>query len=69
MCGGVFEALSVDPALSPTMRGFYQGAAAGLLSFLIAGVTDSSLLPKAEQAFLWLAIGMMYGQLSKSQAK
>ncbi len=69
MCGGVFEALSVDPALSPTMRGFYQGAATGLLSFLIAAVTDGSLLPKAEQVFLWLAIGMMYGHLSKSHAK
>ena len=64
-----FRRLGVDPALSPTMRGFYQGAAAGLLSFLIAGVTDSSLMPKAEQAFLWLAIGMMYGHLSKSRAK
>jgi O-antigen ligase len=64
-----FRRLSVDPALSPVMRGFYQGAAAGLLSFLIAAVTDGSLLPKGEQAFLWLAIGMMYGQLGKRQAK
>lgn len=64
-----FRKLSVDPALSPVMRGFYQGAAAGLLSFLIAAVTDGSLLPRTEQAFLWLAIGMMYGHLGKSQAK
>jgi O-antigen ligase len=64
-----FRRLSVDPALSPTMHGFYQGAAAGLLSFLIVGVSDSSFLPKGEQVFLWLAIGMMYGQLSKGQAK
>lgn len=64
-----FRRLSVDPALSPVMRGFYQGAAAGLLSFLIAAVTDGSLLPKGEQAFLWLAIGMMYGHLSRSPAK
>lgn len=63
-----FRRLSADPALSATMRGFYQGGAIGLLSFLIAGVTDSSLLPSAEQAFLWLAIGMMYGQRSKSRA-
>jgi hypothetical protein len=32
-------------------------------------VTDGSLLPRPEQAFLWLAIGMMYGHLGKSQAK
>jgi len=56
-----FRALSVDPALSPTLRGFFLGAAAGLASLLIAYLTDSSLLPRPEQAFLWLAIGMMYG--------
>ncbi len=57
-----FRALSVDSALSPTLRGFYQGAAAGLVSFLVTGVSDSSLAPRPEHAFLWLAIGMMYGQ-------
>jgi O-antigen ligase len=54
--------LSVDPALSPTLRGFYRGAAAGLLTMLVTSLTDSSLTPVPEQAFLWLAIGMMYGQ-------
>jgi len=57
-----FRVLSVDPALSPTLHGFYQGAAAGLLTFLVTNFTDSSLMPVPEQAFLWLAIGMMYGQ-------
>jgi O-antigen ligase len=57
-----FRTLSADPALSPTLRGFYLGAAAGLASLLTSYVTDSSLLPKPEQVFLWLAIGMMYGQ-------
>lgn len=57
-----FRALSVDPSLSPTLRGYYLGAAAGLVSLLVAGITDSSLTPKPEQTFLWLAIGMMYGQ-------
>jgi O-antigen ligase len=61
-----FRALSVDPALSPTLRGFYLGAAAGLVSFLIAAITDSSLRPAPEQAFLWLAIGMMYGQRAQA---
>ncbi len=63
-----FRALSVDPALSPTLRGFYLGAAAGLVSFLIAAITDSSLKPVPEQAFLWLAIGMMYGQRARKSA-
>ena len=55
------RALSVDPAISPTMRGFYLGAAAGLLGFLVAGIAGSFLTPRPEQVFLWLAIGMMYG--------
>ena len=54
--------MSVDPALSPTLQGFYAGAAAGMASLLISYITDSSLTPGPEQAFLWLAIGMMYGQ-------
>jgi hypothetical protein len=63
-----FRALSVDPALSPTLRGFYLGAAAALASFLISAITDSSLRPTSEQAFLWLAIGMMYGQRARKSA-
>ena len=57
-----FRSLSADPAVSPALRGFYLGAAAGLASLLVSYVTDSSLMPGPEQSFLWLAIGMMYGQ-------
>jgi O-antigen ligase len=60
-----FGALSVDPQVSPLLRGFYLGAKAGLASFLIAAATDGSLTPKPEQVYLWLAIGMMYGQLAR----
>jgi O-antigen ligase len=63
-----FRALSVDTALSPALRGFYLGAAAGLASFLIGAITDSSLRPVSEQAYLWLAIGMMYGQRARKSA-
>jgi O-antigen ligase len=63
-----FRALSVDPALSPGLRGFYLGAAAGLVSFLVAAIADSSLAPRPEQVFLWLAIGMMYGQRARKPA-
>jgi O-antigen ligase len=60
-----FRALAVDPALSPTQCGFYQGAAAGLVSVLLAGITQNRLTPGVEQVFLWLAIGMMYGQRTR----
>jgi len=50
-----------DARLTGEMQGFFEGAAAGLLAFLVAGVAGSSLAPVPEQAFLWLAIGMMYG--------
>jgi hypothetical protein len=59
-----FRRLGADAGIDPALRGFYQGAAAGLAGFLIAAFADGSLAPKAEQAFLWLAIGMMYGQLA-----
>jgi len=60
-----FRALGSNAFLSPEMRGFYQGAAAGLLSFLVTGFAGSSLTPVAETAFLWMAIGMMFGQLAR----
>jgi hypothetical protein len=47
------------------MRGFYQGAVAGLLCFIVTGFAGSSLRPTPEFAFLWIAIGMMYGQLGR----
>jgi O-antigen ligase len=57
-----FVALSKAPDLSDGERGFYQGAAAGLIGFLMMAFADGSLTPAPEQAFLWLAIGMMYGE-------
>ncbi|HEX6003858.1 MAG TPA: O-antigen ligase family protein [Burkholderiales bacterium] len=53
---------------SAVLRGFYQGAVAALVSFLIMGVADGSLTPAPEQAFLWLAIGMMYGEYARRAA-
>ena len=60
-----FRALGSNPFFSPEMRGFYQGAAAGLLSFYVTGFAGSSFRPRPEYAFLWIAIGMMYGQLAR----
>jgi len=56
-----FRNLARDPGLSPEMGGFFEGAAAGLLSFVIANVAGSSFFPVPEQSFLWLAVGLMYG--------
>jgi O-antigen ligase len=57
-----FRRLSRNLQLEPGRRGFYEGAAVGLLAFLISGFAGSSLLPVPEQCFLWLAIGMLYGE-------
>jgi O-antigen ligase len=62
-----FRDLSADPSLSPVLRGFFQGAAAGLVCFLLSAFTDSRFTPVPEQVFLWLAIGMMYGVRRKRE--
>lgn len=62
------RALAADPGLDPALRGFFQGAAAGLAALLAIAVTDSSLAPRSEQAYLWLAIGMMYGLRARRAA-
>jgi hypothetical protein len=57
-----FRGFARDPSLTPEMRGFYQGAAAGLVAMAITNLVGSSFYPVIEQTFLWMAIGMMYGQ-------
>ncbi len=64
-----FRRLYRDTSLSPEMRGLFQGAAAGLVAFATAGFAGSSLTPVPEQAYLWLAIGLMYGMLARKAAK
>jgi hypothetical protein len=63
-----FRALGSNAYLSPTLRGFFQGALAGLIALLAAGMAGSSLRPTAESTFLWIAIGMMYGIQARSPA-
>ncbi|MDQ3025357.1 MAG: O-antigen ligase family protein [Pseudomonadota bacterium] len=60
-----FRRLAKDDRLVPALQGFFEGAAAGLVSFLVAGMAGSSLAPKPEQAFLWLAVGIAYGVRKK----
>jgi O-antigen ligase len=61
--------LGSNAYLSPTLRGFFQGAVAGLLCFLLTGMAGSSLRPIPEFSFLWLAIGMMYGMRARTPDK
>ena len=60
-----FRRASRDTSLSPTLRGFFEGASIGLVSFLIAGLAGSKLTPCPEQSFLWLAAGVLYGMRSR----
>ena len=60
-----FRKLGSNAYLSPELRGFFQGATAALLAFLVTGMAGSSLRPTAEATYLWLAIGMMYGVLAR----
>jgi O-antigen ligase len=60
-----FRSLGSNAYLSPELRAFFQGATAGLVAFLLTGMSGSSLRPIGEFAYLWLAIGMMYGVLAR----
>lgn len=63
-----FRSLGSHAYLSPQLRGFFQGAAAGLIAFFVTGWAGSSLLPRNEWSFLWIAIGLMYGLLARRPA-
>lgn len=56
-----FRFYARDARLDADMQGFFEGAAAGLVAFLVAGIAGSSLFPVPAQAFLWLAVGLMFG--------
>jgi len=60
-----FRALAVDPAFEPTSA-ILPGGSAGLVSVLVAGISSNHLTPGVEHVFLWLAIGMMYGQRART---
>jgi O-antigen ligase len=64
-----FRALSKDAALSPEMRALFQGATACLCAFFLTCLVGGSLRPEAEAAYLWIAIGLMYGMLARRPAK
>jgi O-antigen ligase len=60
-CWFNFRRFCKDQRLKPELQGFFEGAAAGTIAFLWAGFAGSSIAPAAEQLFLWLAIGVVFG--------
>lgn len=58
-----------DPRLPESLQGFFQGSAAAIVAFLVAGFAGSSLEPDPAQVFMWLAVGMMYGLAKRLSIK
>jgi O-antigen ligase len=56
-----FRALGAEASFSGELRGLFQGASAALIAFLITCLVGSSLRPEAESAYLWIAMGIMFG--------
>jgi O-antigen ligase len=57
-----------NAAVKPEMGGLFEGAAAGLAAYLVAGMAGGSLQPDATHVFLWLAFGMLLGVKAKRAA-
>lgn len=56
-----FRRLAGSDALHAELRGLFKGATAALVAFFATCIVGSSLRPEPESAFLWVAIGLMYG--------
>lgn len=44
------------------LRGFFRGAAVGVLTVLVQALTDDRLVPNQQQMFMWMAYGIMIGR-------
>ena len=64
-----FRRAARDDRLPAEMRGVFEGGAAGLVAYLVAGMAGGSLQPDATQAFLWLAAGMLFGMRARLAIK
>jgi O-antigen ligase len=63
-----FRALGRDASLNDELRGFFQGGIAALVAFFFTGMVGSTFTPNPESAYIWLAIGLMYGLRSRKLA-
>jgi O-antigen ligase len=55
------RALANSAWLVRDLRSLFEGASAGLVAFFVTCLVGSSLRPEPETAYLWIAIGLMYG--------
>jgi O-antigen ligase len=60
-----FRALGSNAWLDSQTRGLFQGATVALAALFVTCMTGGSLRPAAETAYLWIAIGLMYGLRSR----
>jgi O-antigen ligase len=56
-----FRSLGKDTRLSPVMRGYFLGASAALIAYLVFGIPNGYWHPSPDQTFLWVAIGLGVG--------
>src|SRR5690606_37784192 len=56
-----FRALAGDERMSPLERGYFRGAAAALIAYLVFGIPNGYPQPMPDQLFLWVAIGLAIG--------
>jgi len=56
-----FRRLWEDERLAPAMRGYFLGAAAGLLGMLTYGFSNGNYYPAPEQLYFWVSVGLALG--------
>jgi hypothetical protein len=64
-----FRRFGADASLSPELRGLFQGATAGLLTYFVTCLVGSSLRPDPALSYLWIAVGLMYGMRARRPAR
>lgn len=56
-----FRMLGRDDRLAPHIQGYFRGAAAALIAYLVAGLPNGNWDPSQDQTYLWVAIGLAIG--------
>ena len=64
MLWNLFRKLAADRQVEPAIRGYFDGAAAGLLGMMIYGLSNGHYFPSLEQLFFWVSVGVALGYRS-----
>lgn len=56
-----FRMLGRDDRLAPHVQGYFRGAAAALIAYLLAGIPNGNWNPSQDQTYLWVAVGLAIG--------